>query len=286
MSFYKKIVPSVEFQKLDFELQGVVPDGVSSSLTSAYVGMDTEVSLETASALSSAAAATFDSIVAGHVPFAKLKIYNHTPDDYVQTLQDHEPPHGLDYETGLDERLERHRGMVFGEVREVCYCDDEEAEDPIVVERMVYTRDSLGFAESRTTTISWVDETGYERPEVKVLVKNYSPDDALREGKRRRGNIIDSLMMEVGFLIAIIAQVSNETALIMGRQFLRANKDSVDLFIEASDTTILGELKYLNQEFTWLDSDVPGAPAGYTMRMLLFDRINIWVDRGVTWESV
>jgi len=288
MPNYNFTLPDVEPDKLHQEVADALPSGYGSAITiNDYVGASDTVVVEVASGLSSGEEAQLQSVIDNHDPYAHLRIFDYLVDGSAFDAVDHAvPPHELNYETGLKNRLHRVVESTFGEVRQVKYMDPEDLTTTVICEDIAYTRDGLGFASERTTFISWIDVNGRMHPKVKTLKKTYTPVEALREGKRRRGNILDEIMMDMGGLIAMTELIDIPSALALGRSFLRDHKTSVDMFIDASDPTILGEIKHDAVSMNdWLDNDVPGAPSGYTIRRYVFDAVNIYITQGVTWDD-
>jgi len=286
MPSYVYFLPDIEIVKLGEEILAVLPSASAEvvSINNRFP-LEDKVTVVTASALGSAAVEVLDQVIDNHKPFVQLRIFAHIPraSPYYDSVK-HLPPIDLNYETGLNGRLTRHLTKVFGEVRQVRHCEDVEGTIPVIVEDISYVRDELGFAQERFTEISWVDENGRNHPETKILHKYYSPDDALREGKRRRGNIIDDAMMAVGYLLQVTQQATGQEALQLGRNFLKDNKLASDMFVEASDPGILSAIKYEDDPLhDWLDNQVPGATQGYSIRMYIFEQVNFW---GTLWDDV
>jgi hypothetical protein len=156
-------------------------------------------------------------------PFEKLKV-----------------PKGHDYKAGLTTRLHLKRTTVKGEVVKVDYYSDSELTDLVLTVEISYTRDAVGFATERTTTRKWVMENGDYHPDTKVTTKSYTdnPEDQIKEGARRRQNIIDTIQPAVlGGMIEVLGASMNQLQiLLMGRQFIDEFEGQFDRFVKASST--------------------------------------------------
>jgi hypothetical protein len=143
----------------------------------------------------------------------------------------------------------------------------------VVRESFVYQRDAVGFARGRVQTITWYREDDTPHPTTKQRVKFYEPDESLREGYRRRGNITDKLAMDMaGWLMVTQTQLANQQdRLNLGREFMRQHKLSFDMFVEASSAQILYDVT--DDTTDWLDDLL--AP-GVTIRATILDALNIW----------
>ena len=224
-----------------------------------------------------------DAILTDHVPGAlNVKLYRYIE---TQKVDKRRPPFDIDYDTGIATRLHPHiSSMVFGEVREIMYYASASMDgsgnitysDPVIKESYAYTRDSVGFARSRTLTIGWYLENGEIHSDTKERVKYYDHEESLREGQRRRGNIIDKLAMELGgILLATQTQLTNpQDRLALGRAFMKHHKTNMDMFITASSPDVLYSVNDdTDPEHEWLD-DMVSATA--TIRQYLISSMNIW----------
>lgn len=193
------------------------------------------------------------------------------------------PPFELDYITSIDGRLHPTNSVIVdGEVRRTDYYAEASMDaygavtysDLIVREDFVYTRDAIGFARTRVQTISWYLEDDTPHADTKVRTKLYERDESMREGVRRRSNIGDKLAMDLaGWLYVTQTQLANPQARIdLGREFMRQYKLSFDMFIDASSSQILYDVRD-DASNAWLNSYL--AP-GLTIRAKILDDLNIW----------
>jgi hypothetical protein len=209
-----------------------------------------------------------------------VKLYRYATRQYEDVSV---PPVGLNYVTGIDGRLHPTNAvMVDGEVRQIDYYAEATMDpatgqvsydDLVVRESFVYQRDAVGFARGRVQTITWYREDDTPHPTTKQRVKFYEPDESLREGYRRRGNITDKLAMDMaGWLMVTQTQLANQQdRLNLGREFMRQHKLSFDMFVEASSAQILYDVT--DDTTDWLDDLL--AP-GVTIRATILDALNIW----------
>jgi hypothetical protein len=92
-----------------------------------------------------------------------------------------------------------------------------------------YTRDAYGFATSRTTVRRWCNTDGSYNPLIKTKTKYYTALEMIKEGKRRRGNIVDGVQLPV---FSFLQEAANDptaaatyglnpaTVLLVGREFM------------------------------------------------------------------
>lgn len=213
-----------------------------------------------------------------------VKLYRYTTARAVSRLA---APHGINFETGLTTRLHPTCSVVVdGEVRRIDYYAQATMDhatgvvsydDLIVREDFAYQRDAVGFARARTQTITWFRENGDPHPDTKTRVKLYEPQESLREGHRRRGNITDKLAMDLaGWLMTTQTQLANpQDRLNLGRDFMRHHKISFDMFVEAASAQILYDVRDDAEpaHAVWIDDEIA---AGVTIRATILDALNIW----------
>lgn len=217
------------------------------------------------------------------IPDANPKIFSYMrfPKAYDNTR----PPLSVDYVTQLSIKLFRKSTLVKGEcTREEFFefCNGTTYTNPIVREDHVFTRDALGFATSRTTTVSWYCNNGTLHPEVKILKKYYSSAEQIEEGKTRRGNLINALQMPCIGLISIATlgtPNANMAVILEGRRFLLNYKLEFDAFIGESNKGIISCLnnpadpKYISTEnYYWIDAMTP---YGVSIRQYLIGEMSI-----------
>jgi hypothetical protein len=217
-------------------------------------------------------------------------------------------PFDVNYKTGLDTKLfvshtfnSSPTGASHGELQKSIYYEYAEIDpvsgeptnfqNPILEVAFTWVRDALGFVVQRLSEIKWYRWDGtLDTLNTKKMTKLYSKEDAIKEGKRRRGNIVDALYMPVlGFLIAtepfIPEDGGNELLrqqrlILTGRTFLAEHKASFDNFIDDSNKQIITDIA--NDTRIWLDNDISlmlGAPveANIKIRTFLTDAFSISV---------
>lgn len=224
-----------------------------------------------------------------------LKMYKYiAPEDRLTMWPDHsKPPMGLDYGTGLNQRLEKKVTLLNGQVIAIGYyatatieADGTRTYDDLIVEEThTYVRDLAGFALSRDIDIEWKHEDGSGHAQKKKLKKTYSTTESIREGKRQRSNVIDGLEIQVaGMLIATevvdpMDTVEVQAALDLGRAFLEAHQDDITAFVEGSvrtlhDTSVpaYNALSIQAPAQPWMDNVVSGS----TIRAIVLATLDIW----------
>jgi len=196
------------------------------------------------------------------------------------------PPFDIDYKNGLTSNLYPKRTFIKGELIGVVWYgsyDPEQTENegfsaPIIDVAIAYTRDVLGFAVSRQTTRKWYFIDGeLDQVNAKITHKYYTGIDQIKEGKIRRGNIMDYVPIAVlGLLITTElpkpgTPYADEAALILeGRRFLAEHKVSLINFVDDSNDQILAALAADTTH--WLDNDIGG---GTTIRAYLISEFDI-----------
>lgn len=139
---------------------------------------------------------------------------------------------GVDYKTGLVGRLHKHidaADPVFwyrGEVRRVEYWDSPAKNDLYLTVVVQYVRRANGLLQivnpnavwgdadfiGRRTTRTWYRTDGTTEPDIKVTDKTYNAVDAMREGERRRHNVIQQLAIDLLTMIVVTETATNPAA--------------------------------------------------------------------------
>ena len=149
-----------------------------------------------------------------------------------------------DYHQGFDFRdldytiknLFPERTFIQGELQKVEWFSDEALTNKILIVDIVYTRDPYGFATSRDTVRTWVNSDDTNNPKTKITKKNYSPLEMIKEGKARRGNIVDGIQLPtMSFMLETMSEDPG-IILLMGREFLDRHEDSFTRFIDNSSS--------------------------------------------------
>ena len=144
-------------------------------------------------------------------------------------------------------------------------------DDLVLSESFEYVRNALGFALSRTQTITWYNEDDTTHAHRKVLTKVYD-DDQLAEGTRRRRNVIDmGTTMIVGTLSAQPGGLAH--AIDEGKAFFDRHVAEVASYIETSSRGLV-DTSIPDDATEWLDSVL--VSPGVSVRAYLVDWFNIW----------
>ncbi len=186
----------------------------------------------------------------------------------------------VDYIRGLPNRLHPKVTMVQGEVQKVEYFADATMQPDgsivysglVVKEDSVYTRSPEGLALSRALTITWVNEDDSDHELTKVRTKLYNAMEQVREGTRRRGNIIDDLKLKVIGLVMVTKPADYATALGDGQSFMKMHEVDIIAFIDTSNQDLYNAIS-ADTTHTWLNNDTGG---GVTIRNVIMAGINIW----------
>jgi hypothetical protein len=194
------------------------------------------------------------------------------------------PPVDIDFIAGLKSKLHRKSTIVKGEIRkEEYYLDyDGTTYSTIVVkEETSFTRNSLGFPLYKDVVISWALEDGTFHPVTKSWRKFYSQIEQVSEGKYRRGNLIDSLMMPTLGLMSMALNngVPSNDVILEGRRFLAEYKIEFSTYIDDSNKDIISCLanpshpRYASvSDWVWIDFMTP---YGVSIRNYLISELTI-----------
>jgi len=183
--------------------------------------------------------------------------------------------HEIDYVVDVIQDLFPKRTMVRGEVQKVDWYLDVACTNKVLSVEIVYVRDAMGFALSRTTTRTWINRDNTENPSKKVTTKVYTINniEQVSEGIRRRGNIVTGLQMPtLGMMLATIHDGKTQAEILqMGRDFLKHHKPSLDAFRDESHKQIQADIT--NATDYWLNNVI--AANGTTIRMYILNELNI-----------
>ena len=184
-----------------------------------------------------------------------FKIYNYIDDEDEQFQDPYHLPACVNYKTQLNIRLYPEHYFIKGELQKTIYYSeyDESTEifnDEILLVSFEYERDNLGFAVKRQTKRQWYRTNGVlEETQIKDTLKFYDSQQKIREGKRKRENIMDTITITV---MGMVMQTelpnpdsiykSPEEIVVEGRRFLADHKISFSNFIDDANADILTEL--------------------------------------------
>lgn len=180
----------------------------------------------------------------------------------------------IDYRTALTIPLFPKRTTLKGEVQRVDWYADAELTNLILSAEMTYKRDAYGFAKGRVTTRKWVMNNGEYHPLTKVTEKCYeiNREDQIKEGKRRRENIVDTVQMPVlGAMQAVLMPMGHpvQEILLLARKVMDHLDPYFKTFIQNSSTvtdlsdpnvgrkTIVVEFERMaTNEYPWMKNPV------------------------------
>jgi hypothetical protein len=206
--------------------------------------------------------------------------------------------HNINYKKELTQALIPLRTVTRGEVTKVEWFKSLDAEmkptDLVIKVDVVYNRDVTGFATSRVTTRTWINEDGSENPERKVTNKYYfvNPSDMIDEGLRRRKLLVNSIQIPtLTFMTEVLVPLgyTQEAVVLKGRAFMDDYEQSFSNFVENSSTitdpaspdagmkTIVVKLRdesSVNYN-EWLDKAPASLGGMTTIRQYLINEFNI-----------
>ncbi|CAG7581582.1 MAG: hypothetical protein SLAVMIC_00913 [uncultured marine phage] len=226
-------------------------------------------------------------------------LYHHLSDDVVERLGsnfDHSIcPKSIDYKKDVDMRF--HPKYTFDEHGWLTECEYFENlnvtkdsfsfsvfnfSDPVLKYEADYTTGNDGYVQSRTVTRSWYLASGTYSTDTKTSFKIYEPLTARDEGRRRRKNLINKLLIDtVGLIIITSGDLDN---------VYDAEADAVPLMKEVADgiseyyeygtkeDNLGNPCKLITQitgsTFSRLDNWVPGTGDTVSIRMFILGRLD------------
>lgn len=206
--------------------------------------------------------------------------------------------HAIDYKKELTQALIPKRTVTQGEVTKVEWYKSLDAQmaptDLVLKVDIDYQRDATGFATSRVTTRTWINEDESENTDTKVTNKYYfvNPSDMIDEGLRRRKLLVNSIQIPtLTFMSEALMPLgyTQEAVVLRGRHFMDDYEQYFANFVENSSTiTEVGHpdigLKSIvvrlrdedNPEYVeWLDKTSPSLGGVITIRQYLMNEFSI-----------
>lgn len=195
------------------------------------------------------------------------------------------PPWGVDYKTGLDRRLHPEHTFIKGELQKTVYYEQVTLNPdgsqtfaiPVLQVEFVWHRQPVTtFVYLRESTICWyfVDGTlDTDASHAKRLQKFYNNDESIKEGIRRRANIVDSLKLtNFGLLQLVLPDATDGDIIDLGRQWLEEYSETLRNYIDAGD--IQGLVDRMGKDTTyWMRMEIPGA--GITIAQYLSNEVTL-----------
>ncbi len=195
----------------------------------------------------------------GIVP-SQPKIYK-----YVRDGVDEKHFHEIDYKKELTINLYPKRYFSFGELDKVEWFSDNMLTDKILIVDILYNRDSLGFAISRTTTRTYINEDESLNSDVKMTIKDYTinPQDQLDEIIRKRNNNVKQININLIGLIPVltqadpnIADMTSQDAINAGVAFFATYRNEKFAYIEEGDVALENAVRNeTSTQFDWFNTD-------------------------------
>jgi hypothetical protein len=230
--------------------------------------------------------------------FNHFKLYDYLSDDVVERLGDineKTTPKSIDYKKDLIIRL--HPELKFNDHGFLTGCTYYTNLDitldaygfsvfnfsnPIVDYSATYTSGSDGYVQSRVITRKWYMMDDTLSPDAKVSVKIYDPLTSRAEGRRRRKNLINRLLIDTVGLIIITSgdldtvSAAEEDAI----PFMHDIEGDISAYYESgTKEDVQGNPCSLIQTvsahtYGRLDNFVPGTNDTVTIRMFILSRLD------------
>lgn len=200
-------------------------------------------------------------LIDAHQPLDKeYRLY-----DYVSYSVDKTAvPDYVNYKTGLTRRLHPKHEIVKGELQKTTYYVDltigednqETFETPVLEVSFVWNRNENGFVYSRESTIQYYFEDGTLSEETKYMIKGYNYEQAIKEAKRRRQNIVDAMELSILALMRqILPEYTPAEIIQFGREWMTTNSHNINNYIQVGDTRIMNDIA--NDVTFWMRLEIP-----------------------------
>ena len=230
----------------------------------------------------------------------KYKIYELIDSTATYSHPNRTCPKTIDYKTSLTTSMYPYREFNSGFLNRVTWYGkhnmnhfDNESEgsfsEPVILVNVDYRVNVDDYTTGRTTTRKWYYADGTlptDENEWKITEKNYNTEDAMREGVRRRGNIIVSLKKNtIGMIMLTESGTTVSDAEALGSNFFLENKDCVESYKEINHRSsneivpIKGLLDCITSASTtthyWIDNDLtPIGMPGVTIADYMISNID------------
>lgn len=228
-----------------------------------------------------------------------FKIYDLVSEDvysYKNITDKHITPKSIDYKKEINGRL--HPKYVFDNHGWLVECEyfrnleisqnqlgftEYDYSDPILKYEAVYEMKPDGYVGSRTVTRRWYRLDGTLDSDAKITTKFYEPMAARDEGKKRRRNIVNELMIEtVGLFIMTSSDLNDvPTAEADAIPFLKEISSGLTDYYEYGNkrdshgNDFLLKQQILESVYSRLNNFVPGTNNTITIRNFLISRVDI-----------
>lgn len=152
--------------------------------------------------------------------------------------------HNIDYKKELTQTLIPYRTIVQGEVVRVQWFksldENSQPQDLVINVDIEYFRDDSGFALSRKTTRTWINEDSSNNDETKVTEKYYfiNPAEIIEEGVKRRKLIVSSTQIPtLDYMKEVLSSDYTDEAIVLkGRAFMDDYEHDFNKFVDNSST--------------------------------------------------
>lgn len=210
----------------------------------------------------------------------------------------HKHFHNINYKKELTQSLIPKRTVMQGEVTKVDWYKSLDANmnpiDKVIKVEVVYNRDATGFATSRITTRTWINDDETENPETKITDKLYfvNPSGMIDEGLKRRKLLVNSIQIPtMTFMMEVLLPLGyNQSSVVLkGRSFMDGYESDFNKFVDNSSSitdaaspdfglkTIV--VKFRDEQkaeyVEWLDKSPASLGGSTTIRQYLISEFSI-----------
>lgn len=273
-------------------LKDSILDSISAELRAKYIGVsysDNTLVVYFTEDLTPGAIIDLGNIIASHddaIEKPYYLVYDLVPNK--ENYNIYEPPLDIDFTINLIQTLHKKTlPKTHGKPTSVEYYKNYNNGNytGIVTRRdFVLTYDSGGFITEKQDMIGWYMSDGSLSPIRKNIGKKFDPildmEARIKEGKARRGSIIDGLQLPVlAGLIETQPLLEGETPvekqqrmILIGRAFLLEYFTAFQNLIDHSDKSVIQTI-WDEDRYPWLDSPVPSW-GGFTIRGYILNELN------------
>lgn len=181
------------------------------------------------------------------------------------------PPMGINYKTGLRQRLHPVITQSSGQLVTAKYYrvrNGDQYEDQILQVNFSWLRDSEGRLIEQRRRYRWnLIGSGDFGPHEKIDSKFYTPEQAAIADTRRRSNIIDNLISQ--------SEAFGEQASL--KIMLRHLDNYVNTYKLLDDRELIEQIKTYSGDWLSVDASltIPSLPAGITLRNVIINELSI-----------
>ena len=199
-------------------------------------------------------------------------------------------PKSIDYKKSIDGKIHPKRTFTKGFLTECEYFENVSVvnnsetgfpelnyENPILKVNVDYTIGDDGYVSDRKTTRSWVYANGNYSIDTKETTKYYNKKEAREEGKRRRTNIIDSVIVDATKYVVLseTGLTSMQQAEAIAVDFLDEIEEPIDKYIKGNKQPIIDFITSADTvQHSWLTNAVFNSDPEVTIQEFIISELS------------